>query len=78
MMIATGILMMGMTALAAYLKGKKTTKMTPSVPSVISPQVTGATSASRRRYARMGGRQSTLMTGGLFTNPSLTRQGLKV
>ncbi|MFH0983102.1 MAG: hypothetical protein V2A79_16405 [Planctomycetota bacterium] len=49
----------------------------PTQANSTSPQVTQALSATRKRLAKLGGRQSTLLTGGLMGNPSLLRQGLK-
>lgn len=55
---------------------KKPGPSIPSLPDVTSPETTQALAASRRRLAQMGGRQSTLLTGGLFGAPSLLSQGL--
>jgi hypothetical protein len=62
-------------AAAAYFKSTAKTTPSPATPSVISPQVTGATNLTRQRYSAKG-RKSTLLTGGMFAEPSLLKQGL--
>lgn len=64
--------------MAAHAKANAKKNQPLATPTVISPQVTQAMSLSRKRVAKQGGRSSTIMTGGIFTNPSLLKQGLSV
>jgi hypothetical protein len=67
------------TLLATIFKGlTKSTITAPAAANVTSPQILQPMARSRKRLASLGGRQSTLLTGGLLGSPSLLKQGLTV
>jgi hypothetical protein len=55
--------------------GKKNASI-PGASDVTSPQITQSLAQSLRTAESKKGRKSTLLTGGLFGNPSLLSQGL--
>ena len=62
--------------LAAQRLAQGINRPLPQQANVTSPQITQPQVATRKRVAGMGGRKSTLITGGLFGNPALVKQGL--
>lgn len=61
---------------AAQRKSQGINRPLPEQATTISPQITQPQTLTRKRLANSGGRKSTLITGGLFGNPALLKQGL--